>query len=241
MDIARFVSITELMTGGLNITETIKTSPLAVNLMLFLLIVMSIISWGLIAYKFILYRKATLETEKFVSIFWKNMNSEEIFSKSNKMKFSPVAQVFCSGYQEFKDTKESWENKGIAVIGTKVEELAANVERAMKRENQSRTQILESRLTFLATTATASPFIGLFGTVYGIMDAFQEIGKTGNATLGSIAPHLSDALVTTAFGLIAAIPAAVFFNYFNSQLQRFENEALNVAIDFINQIKRSNV
>jgi len=234
-------SLTESVVGGMNLTETVRNSSFTVNLILLFLVIISIISWGLIAYKFIQYRKAVIETEKFVSIFWKNMNPDEIWQKSNKMKDSPVSQVFCAGYQELKDTKESWESKGIVVIGTKVDELAANVERTMKRETQSRTQILESRLQFLATTASASPFIGLFGTVYGIMNAFQEIGKTGSATLGSIAPHLSEALVTTAFGLIAAIPATVFYNYFNGQLQRFENEALNVAIDYINQIKRSHV
>lgn len=234
-------SLTSLVTGGLNLTETVQNSSLAVNLILLFLIVLSVVSWGLIAYKFVQYRKAVLETEKFVSLFWKNMNPEEIWGKCNKMKDSPVAMVFSAGYSECKETKESWENKGIAVIGTKVEELAANVERTMRRETQTRIQILENRLQLLATTASASPFIGLFGTVYGIMNAFQEIGKTGSATLGSIAPHLSEALVTTAFGLIAAIPATIFFNYFNAQLQKFENESMNIASDFINQIKRSNV
>lgn len=241
VSISQTALFTEQIVRGMNLTETVKNSSFAVNMMLLVLVIMSIFSWGLIAYKFIKYRKAVLETEKFISIFWKNMNPDEIWQKSNKMKESPIALVFCAGYQEFKDTKESWENKGIAVIGSKVEELASNVERTMKRETQSRTQILESWLQFLATTASTAPFIGLFGTVYGIMNAFQEIGKTGSATLGSIAPHLSEALVTTAFGLIAAIPAGVFYNYFNGQLQRFENEAINVAIDFINQIKRSHV
>ncbi|MGI6393286.1 MAG: MotA/TolQ/ExbB proton channel family protein [bacterium] len=241
MNVAQLSSLTNSLTGAMNLSETVKNSPLAVNLLLLLLIIMSVVSWGLIAYKFIAYRKATLETEKFVSIFWQSLNSDEIWEKSNKMNFSPVAQVFCAGHRELKETKESWENKGIAVVGIKVEELSANVERAMRRESQSRLQILENRLGFLATTASSAPFIGLFGTVYGIMNAFEEIGKTGNATLGSIAPHLSDALVTTAFGLIAAIPAAIFYNYFNGQLQKFENEAFNVATDFINQIKRSHV
>jgi biopolymer transport protein TolQ len=239
--ISQITHFSELITGGMNLTETVKNSSLAVNLILLFLVVISVISWGLIAYKFIQYRKAVIETEKFVSIFWKNMEPEEVWMKSNKMKDSPVALVFCAGYQELKDTKESWENKGIAVIGSKVDELAANVERTMLREIRSRLQILENRMQILATTASASPFIGLFGTVYGIMNAFQEIGKTGSATLGSIAPHLSEALVTTAFGLIAAIPATIFFNYFNGQLQKFENEAVNVATDFINQIKRSHV
>lgn len=233
--------INDTLIGGINLTETIKNSSFTVNLILLFLIVVSAVSWGIIVYKFIQYRKAVLETEKFVSIFWKNMSHDEIMEKSKNMNESPVAQVFKAGYNEFNETRDSWEKKGIAVVGTKVEELTENVNRAMFRESHSKIQVLESKLQFLATTASASPFIGLFGTVYGIMNAFQVIAKTGSATLGSIAPHLSEALVTTAFGLIAAIPATIFYNYFNSQLQRFDHESMNVTTDFVNQIKRNNV
>ncbi len=233
--------INDTLVSGINLSETIKNSSLTVNLILLFLIVISAVSWGIIVYKFIQYRKAVLETEQFVSFFWKKISHDEIMEKAKNMKESPVAQVFKAGYNELNETRESWESKGIAVVGTKVEELTENVQRAMFRESHSKNQVLESKLQFLATTASASPFIGLFGTVYGIMNAFQVIAKTGSATLGSIAPHLSEALVTTAFGLIAAIPATIFFNYFNSQLQRFDNEAMNITTDFVNQVKRNNV
>ena len=233
--------VTDSLISGLQLAETVKNSSLLVNIMLFVLIIASIASLAIIAAKFMQYKQAVAETGKFVEIFWKNKDIDEVFSKTSNLKKSPVSSVFLAGYAEFKETRESWEEKGIVIVGGKVDELAANVDRAMRRETQVRIQMLENGLSFLATTATASPFIGLFGTVYGIMNAFQEIGKTGSATLGSIAPHLSDALVTTAFGLIAAIPASVAFNYFNAKLQKFENESLNVAADFLNQIKRSNV
>ena len=229
------------LTAGLQLAETVKNSSLLVNIMLFALILASVISLAIIAVKFVQYRQAAIETAQFVDIFWKNKEAQDVAAKTATLTKSPVSAVFAAGFVEFKDTKESWEDKGIVVIGSKVDDLAANVERAMRREIHVRTQLLENGLSFLATTATASPVIGLFGTVYGIMNAFQEIGKTGSATLGSIAPHLSDALVTTAFGLIAAIPASVAFNYFNARLQKFENESMNIAADFINQIKRSNV
>lgn len=229
------------LTTGLQLAETMKNSSLVVNIMLVALLLASMISLAIIAAKLIQYRMAFIETAKFVDVFWKNKEAQDVAVKTASLTKSPVAAVFAAGYAEFKETKESWEDKGIVIIGGKVDELAANVDRAMRRETHVRIQLLESGLSFLATTATASPFIGLFGTVYGIMNAFQEIGKTGSATLGSIAPHLSDALVTTAFGLIAAIPASVAFNYFNARLQKFENEALNVSADFLNQIKRSNV
>ena len=229
------------LTTGLQLAETVKNSSLLVNIMLFVLIIASIVSIAIIALKTVQYRKAAVETKKFVDIFWKTKDIDKVSAKTARLVDSPVRSVFSAGYAEFKETKESWEEKGIAVVGGKVDELAANVDRAMRRETHARIQLLENGLSFLATTATASPFIGLFGTVYGIMNAFQEIGETGSATLGSIAPHLSDALVTTAFGLIAAIPASVAFNYFNAQLQKFENESVNIAADFLNQIKRSNI
>jgi biopolymer transport protein TolQ len=238
------IGMSELTTvayGGMNLVDTVKNSSFVVNLILFFLLIVSVACWGIIAYKFIQYRKAVIETEKFMSIFWKNLPHDEVWTKCNKMSESPVAMVFLAGYNELKETRESWEDKGLAVIGTKVEELAENVARSMKREAQTKIQILENKLSFLAPTASAAPFIGLFGTVYGIMNAFHEIGKTGSATLGTIAPHLSEALVTTAFGLVAAIPATIFFNHFNAVLQKFENESMNVISDFINHIKRSNV
>ena len=230
------------ITPGFNLAKTVEQSPVLVNIMLFALIAASVVSLAIIVAKFIQYRIATIETTRFVDIFWKNKDARDVAVKTATITTkSPVASVFAAGYAEFKDTKESWEDKGVVLVGSKVDELAANVDRAMRRETHVRIQMLENGLSFLATTATASPFIGLFGTVYGIMNAFQAIGDAGNATLGAIAPHLSDALVTTAFGLIAAIPASVAFNYFNARLQKFENEAVNIAADFLNQIKRSNV
>jgi len=231
--------IAELSVSGINIVEVVKNSSLVVNIILFFLVVLSIACWGIIIYKFVQYRKAMVATEQFVNIFWKNLNYVDVFKKSEMFKDSPVTAVFRAGYSEFSETKNSWEEKGINVIGSKVDELVDNIERAMKREGQTSIQIMENFLPILATTATASPFVGLFGTVWGIMNAFHEIGKTGNATLGTIAPSLSEALVTTAFGLAAAIPAAIFYNYFNSKLQKLEGEGTNIISDFLNHIKRS--
>lgn len=223
----------------ISIVEVIKNSSLVANCVLLFLFLLSVACWGVIIFKFIQYRKAVIATEQFIDIFWKNLDYRDIFKKSESFPDSPITTVFRAGYLEFEETKKSWEEKGINVIGSKVDELVANIERAMRREAQTRIQLLENSLTLLATTATASPFIGLFGTVWGIMSAFHEIGKTGSATLGTIAPALSEALVTTAFGLAAAIPAAVFFNYFNSRLQKLDGEAGNIISDFLNYIKRS--
>lgn len=233
------ISLTTATVGTVDIINVVKNSTLVVNVILFGLIIISIICWSVIAYKIYVYRKAIKATEQFVAVFWKNMNYREIFQESDKYKDSPIALVFRAGYTEFTDTKLAWEERGVQLHGQKVEELTYNIERAMRRENQTMIQLFESYLPVLATTATASPFIGLFGTVWGIMNAFHEIGKTGSATLGTIAPSLSEALVTTAFGLIAAIPAAIFYNYFNSVLQRLDSESTNIIADFLNYIKRS--
>ncbi len=234
-------AIVNASVSGINLAETFTNSSFLVNLMLVALILASVASWALILYKFFQYQKAKKETQSFIAFFWKNDDMKEVYNKSLAYKNSPVASIYSQGYIEQQSTRESWEKLGVVVVGSKVDDLIGNVERAMRRESHARMQLLENGLQFLATVATASPFIGLFGTVYGIMNAFTEIGKTGSATLGSIAPHLSDALVTTAFGLIAAIPASIAFNYFNAKLQKFENESVNVTADFINQIKRSNI
>jgi len=226
-------------TTGISIVEVVRNSSLVVNLVLGFLVLLSVLCWGVILFKFIQHRKAVIATEQFIDLFWKNSDFQEVYRKSEKMQDSPIATVFRSGYTEFFETKRSWEAKGIHVIGSKVDELVANIERAMKRESQTRNQLLENSLTLLATTASSAPFIGLFGTVWGIMDAFHVFGKTGNATLGTIAPAISEALIATAFGLAAAIPAAIFYNYFTSNLQKLEGEAANITSDFLNSIKRS--
>ncbi len=224
---------------GISIVEVVRNSSLVVNLVLGFLVLLSILCWGVILFKFLQHRKAVVATEQFIELFWKNSDFQEVYRKSEHLQDSPIATVFRSGYTEFFETKRSWEAKGIPVVGSKVDELVANIERAMKREAQARNQLLENSLMILATTASAAPFIGLFGTVWGIMDAFHVIGKTGNATLATIAPAISEALIATAFGLAAAIPAAICYNYFTSNLQKLEGEAANITSDFLNSIKRS--
>jgi len=232
-------SALDAATRGISLLEVVRNSSLVVNLVLGFLVLLSVLCWGVIIFKFIQHRKAIIATEQFIDLFWKNSDFQEVYRKSEKMQDSPIATVFRSGYTEFFETKRSWEAKGIHVIGSKVDELVTNIERAMKREAQTRNQLLENSLTLLATTASSAPFIGLFGTVWGIMDAFHAIGKTGTATLCTIAPAISEALIATAFGLAAAIPAAIFYNYFTSNLQKLEGEAANITSDFLNSIKRS--
>ncbi len=234
-----YTKVSSSLIGEISVLEVIKHSSLTVNLILLTLILMSVACWAIFIYKFIQYKKAVIATEQFIEIFWRNMDYKDVYQKSEMFKDSPITTVFRAGYAEFFETKDSWEKMGIRVTGTKVDELAANISRAMHRESQTRMHILENRLTLLATTASAAPLMGLLGTVWGIMNAFHEIGKAGSASLATVSPAISEALVTTAAGIIAAVPAAVMFNYFNSKLQQIEGEATNIIADFLNYIKRS--
>ncbi len=233
--------ITDGAVSGISLVEVIEHSSLTVNILLFSLLFLSVACWAIIIYKFIQYRKAMIATEQFIEIFWKNLDYNEVYKRSELFMDSPITTVFRAGFKEFAETKESWEQKGIVVSGSKVDELAANIARAMNRESQTRIQMLESNLTLLATTASAGPFMGLFGTVWGLMNAFHQIGKTGSASLATVSPAISEALVTTAAGIAAAIPAAIMFNFFSSKLQKIEGESANIISDFLNYIKRSNV
>ena len=213
------------------------TGPV-VQIVLYLLISFSIISWGIILYKMRQVRTARRQSHRFVEMFWDTKNLTTIHSASQELKQSPVAQVFRAGYQELVRLTRS---KRQANPG---EEMATdlggveNVERAMKRAtNQELTQ-LERALTFLATTASSTPFIGLFGTVWGIMTAFRGLSTTQSSSIQAVAPGISEALIATAVGLFAAIPALIGYNYFARQIRVLHADMENFASEFLNIAER---
>ena len=186
-----------------------------VQLVLYLLILMSIASWGVILYKTRQVRVARRQSERFIEGFWETRNLTTIHSDTGKLGESPVAQVFQAGYEELLRLTRAKRHAG-PEEGSLSTELAgvANVERAMRRATSQEITRLERMLTFLATTASATPFIGLFGTVWGIMNAFRGLSVTQSATIQAVAPGISEALIATAAGLFAAIPAVIAYNYF---------------------------
>src|SRR5262249_47311160 len=143
----------------------------------------------------------------FLNVFWHGKNIEEIFAKSEKFPASPVATVFKAGVKELKKVNSSDSDADSA---GKID----NIHRALLRSSTAEVAALETSLGWLATTASAAPFIGLFGTVWGIMNSFQSIGATGAANLATVGPGISEALITTATGIAAAIPAVVAYNHF---------------------------
>jgi biopolymer transport protein TolQ len=203
-----------------------------------LLISFSIISWGIILYKLRQVRTARRQSVRFVEMFWDTKNLTSIHTASQELKQSPVAQVFRAGYQELvRLTRAKRQTNPGETLTTELGGVE-NVERAMKRAtNQELTQ-LERALNFLATTASSTPFIGLFGTVWGIMTAFRGLSTAQSSSIQAVAPGISEALIATAVGLFAAIPALIGYNYFARQIRVLHADMENFASEFLNIAER---
>jgi biopolymer transport protein TolQ len=203
-----------------------------------ILFLFSITSWAIIFMKWRLVRKAREETAYFLEFFWDSTDMTKIFSESEDLPFSPVAHLFRAGYAEIvrmgKIQTQSVTREGNAAM----QSLLDVVERSLKRTTIDQSNRLEKALSFLATTGNTAPFIGLFGTVWGIMESFRGIGLKGAASLAVVAPGISEALIATAAGLAAAIPAVVAFNYFNSKVTVLKSEMDNFSSDFMSLVER---
>jgi biopolymer transport protein TolQ len=200
-----------------------------VQSILYLLILFSVVSWGIIAQKYRQIRRAKRESEKFIEIFWERRNLSSIHDASRELLASPVAQVFRSGYEELVRVSRSKKEASSGESFTTELGGVENVSRAMIRATSVETTKLEKYLTFLATTASSAPFIGLFGTVWGIMNAFLGIAHSNDTSLAVVAPGIAEALFATAIGLAAAIPAVVAYNKLG-ELQRKLVQELSIAI-----------
>jgi biopolymer transport protein TolQ len=222
---------TQLVQTG--VLDLISQAGLVAKFVLILLLGASIICWAIIATKWKTLKLAQSQNEKFISIFWNGKNIDEIVTKCEKFPNSPVANVFKNGVKELRRLSSS-ETPGIAGAD-KVD----NIYRALVRASSSEISSLEKHVGWLATTASAAPFVGLFGTVWGIMNAFQNIGATGAANLAVVAPGISEALITTATGIAAAIPAVIAYNFFAGQIKRVAVDMECFSQDFINIVQRS--
>lgn len=208
-----------------------NSGPMA-KLVLLLLLGASILCWAIILTKYRALRRAHRENEKFLNSFWNGRSIDEVLSKSDKFPHSPVAVVFRSGVKEFKKLQSG---EATLAGGGAVD----NVARALSRTAATQVASYEKHVSWLATTASAAPFVGLFGTVWGIMDSFQSIGATGAANLAIVAPGISEALITTATGIAAAIPAVVAYNHFAGQIRKIAIDMDGFSQDFLNIIQRS--
>jgi biopolymer transport protein TolQ len=222
--------------GGIDYVEIVTHSGPVVTGVLLLLVFASVVSWGVILRKWLHLRRASDESVRFLETFWQSKRLDAIYQASERLRASPLSQVFRAGYVELSKVTAKKEGE----VGGMKEELGGfeNVERALKRAAASEVTHLESTVPFLGTTASAAPFVGLFGTVWGIMQAFNDIYRMGNANLSTVAKPISEALIATAFGLAAAIPAVVAYNYFVARIRVLDSEMTNFSHDFLNIVKR---
>lgn len=210
----------------------IKNASIIVKLVLLILILFSVISWAIIIFKSLEYGRARRNSFQFLEVFRKNKN----FSEINKMKplfqNNPLGTLFKYGYREL-----SLQSTG-SERGLSHEVDMECVQRALLRASNLIISRLERMNSFLATTAAVTPFIGLFGTVWGIMNSFQNIGLQQNTSLATVAPGIAEALVATAIGLFAAIPAVIFYNSLLSKLKLQISLMEDFNFEFLNHCHR---
>jgi biopolymer transport protein TolQ len=205
------------------------------------LVLFSVISWAIVLGKARAYQRVGHQTTAFLGVFRKSQKFSEVQTACTSLGETPLAGVFLAGYAELNAQFRLTGSAASAGSSTErpvLKSLEA-VDRALLRAASSEVAKLEHRLPFLATTASITPFIGLFGTVVGIMIAFQRIGATGSTNLAVVAPGISEALVATAAGLFAAIPAVYFYNHFTSQVKTFANAIDDFTLEFLNIAERN--
>jgi len=222
--------------AAFDVVQVLSEASLVELAVLVLLAGASIVSWALIGMKAMQMRKARAQSVVFLETFWKASRLEAIYQTAQGLTDSPLSKVFRAGYEELSRLSQSRDQKE----GAMAERLGGieNVERALTRASTAEITSLEATVPFLGTVGAASPFVGLFGTVVGILSAFNEISEAGNASLATVAAPIGNALFATAAGLFAAIPAVVAYNHFVSRIRIFDTEMQNFSADFLNIVKR---
>lgn len=206
-----------------------RTGPVGKTVLVILLL-FSVFSWTVIYAKWVSFGRARRESERFLKTFRKSQRLSDVAAVLDHFHNAPLAAVFAAGLQEV-EHQLSRDNPGHLTS-------TASVQRALQIAANEQVAEMERLLSGLATTATTTPFIGLFGTVWGIIDAFHGLGTAGGASLRAVAPGISEALIATAAGLFAAIPAVIFYNHFLHQLRQFAGSMDNFALEFLNLAER---
>lgn len=208
-------------------------ASVVVKLVMVLLTIFSLVSWYIIVYKLIYLQRAQAESEAFLETFWQSKRLDAIYQACDQLRLSPISQIFKAGYIELTKLKSAAaEGDSMTAQLGGIE----NVERALRKASVNEVTKLEKMVQFLATTGSTAPFVGLFGTVWGIMNSFIGIGSQRQASLAVVAPGIAEALIATAIGLVAAIPAVIGYNYFlrkirvlTSEMDAFSNDLLNIV------------
>ena len=222
----------------LDIISLILNASPVVKGVLGLLILMSVASWFVIGSKALYLSNAASRSTRFQDNFWKTGRLDEIWRMSEAAAPSPVGEVFRAGYTELAKLQKRRQENASADAGEAFLGDIESIQRALDRARTTAVTEMESRVPLLGTTASAAPFIGLFGTVWGIMNSFRNIGAKGAANLATVAPGIAEALVATAIGLMAAIPAVMAYNYFSRRIRVISSDMETFSSDFLNIVRR---
>lgn len=229
----------QISVNSSTLDSILQASPV-VQLTLLMLIGLSVVCWAIGWTKWRQLRALRDANEVFISSFWKASSLDSLYEEVDSFHASSLARVFKAAYVELKKLAENPHmNKSADGVAKPALSGIDNLERALRKASENEIAHMEQKLTILATTGSTGPFIGLFGTVWGIMSSFHKIGQTGSASLAVVAPGISEALVATAIGLGAAIPAVMLYNNFVSKIRREEMELNNFSLDFLNIVKRN--
>lgn len=230
-------------TGGIDFVQLLAHSNWLTKGVLLILLLFSAVSWAIILTKVWQYRRAERNSSMFLQVFRKSTKFSEVQAVCSSVTASPLVGIFQSGYAELnlqlRQTRPDGENRPPAAVARPTLKSLDAVDRALLRATTVEVSKLERRVPFLATTASITPFIGLFGTVWGIMAAFQNIGAQGSTSLNVVAPGIAEALVATAAGLFAAVPAVYFYNSFTNQVKDFASEMDDFSLEFLNISERN--
>jgi len=211
------------------------------QLVMLVLLLFSLISWSIVIIKVRLFKKVLTDSQDFLEAFWSSNKLSDAYDSAQEYEYSPEATIFSAGFTELQKINKIRSRKdGNSQTETLDMQMATmdNLKRAIRKAESQEIAEMGKYLPFLATTGSATPFIGLFGTVWGIMASFHDIGMRGSASLAVVAPGISEALIATAAGLAVAIPAVIFYNYFANKLTYIDGEMQNFSTDFLNLVER---
>jgi len=226
-----------------NVGDIISHTGPVNRTVLAILLLLSVVSWAIIVVKVLSYRQVARQSTTFLDVFRRSAKFSEVQAVCPSLPASPLVGVFQAGYAElnaqFRLTGAAAPaNPAVPAARPTLKSLPA-VDRALLRASTVELGKLEKRVTFLATIASVAPFIGLFGTVWGIMNAFLKIGASGATNLATVGPGISEALIATAIGLFAAIPAVLFYNHFTTQVKGFAAQMDDFSLEFLNIAERN--
>ena len=230
--------------NSLSVITLILNSSVMAKSVLLLLLLFSVVSWAIILQKYFFFRNAKDEDRRFLSYFSKASNFLNIYDYARELRYGTVARVFLVGYRELYMFQEMAKSKNTESTHSGDEKFISardikGISLALNKAINAEISRLSRRLDFLATTGSTTPFIGLFGTVWGIMTSFSAIGFQGSASIGGVAPGIAEALIATAAGLVAAIPAVIFYNYLSDKIRVFTSDLDDFSHDFLYLVEKN--